>query len=48
MHMTYFKFTLLIISGNCEIEDIDKTKLDENDSIEFNFSNLINQQVIYA
>jgi len=29
---------------NSEIEDIDKTKLEENDSIEFNFSNLINQQ----
>ena len=45
--VTSFKFTLLIISGNSEIEDIDKTKLEENDSIEFNFSNLINQQVMY-
>ena len=50
----YFQYSYDIIyiytfiSGNSEIEDIDKTKLEENDSIEFNFSNLINQQVIYV
>ena len=37
---------LLIVSGNSENEDIsNKHKLSENESIEFTYSNLINQQV---
>ena len=40
------QFKLLIVSGNSENEDIlNKPKPEENESLEFTYSNLINQQV---